>query len=404
MRLTLSPLLALAAACGPVDVDTARTSSSRAITDGTPGAASDVGSTVSLFSFGDSMCTGTLIARRVVATAAHCLEGVGADEVEVVFGATVASEAPPSMRRPVASLVGHPEYSFFGQPTDDPDGLSDDRDIGVVVLDTPAPSNIPIAPVLRGADVDARLVPDTTELVIAGYGLTEFDGGGDYGRLYVASTPFIRRGLSEILAGRPGSPDTCNGDSGGPAYVDVGGVLHLAGITSRAALSSQAPCGDGGIYTLPGAFEQFLAEASGGLYVAGGDDVDLPPPPPPPEGAGSCANACGDASPDFACFCDDLCEENGDCCLDYRDECVDPPVDEEPVDEEPVDEEPVDEDPVDEDPVDDDEPAVAPANDDGDVVEGAAGCTSAHGDVGVTALALALLVRTRRRVCRPRRA
>jgi hypothetical protein len=39
-------------------------------------------------------------------------------------------------------------------------------------------------------------------------------------------------------------------------------------------------------------------------------------------GCPSCAGSCGGQSPD-GCYCDDLCEQFGDCCPDYQGECVD---------------------------------------------------------------------------------
>ena len=43
--------------------------------------------------------------------------------------------------------------------------------------------------------------------------------------------------------------DTCNGDSGGPAYLKTAtGEWLLAGATSRPTINSTMPCGDGGIY------------------------------------------------------------------------------------------------------------------------------------------------------------
>ena len=55
----------------------------------------------------------------------------------------------------------------------------------------------------------------------------------------------------EIVAGAPSlDKDTCNGDSGGPLYVQsADGSLYLAGTTSRATgAPGLRPCGDGGIY------------------------------------------------------------------------------------------------------------------------------------------------------------
>lgn len=320
----VAALAAIAAACGAPPEAGRGSTAEYGVTSGTLGTEADVGATVSLVMFGESGCTGTLIAPRVVVTAAHCVADLSANELEIVFASTEPASAPASLRRNVESLTAHPEFSFFGLPTDDPEGLSDERDIGVIVLASDAPASVTPAEVLHLADVDSVL-SDGVDVLLAGYGLTSDGNDADYGRLYLAETPYIRRGLAEFIAGQPGSPDTCNGDSGGPAYVVIDGTRHLAGITSRGTFTA-TQCGDGGIYTLFGAFEDFVEEASGGLYVSGGGNVDLPPPPPPPEGAGSCASSCDGAASDFSCFCDSFCDVGGDCCPDFRDECPNVPA------------------------------------------------------------------------------
>ena len=53
----------------------------------------------------------------------------------------------------------------------------------------------------------------------------------------------------EFVAGRKQlGKDTCNGDSGGPAYIRIGNTWKLAGTTSRATEDATHNCGDGGIY------------------------------------------------------------------------------------------------------------------------------------------------------------
>src|SRR6266404_5880196 len=52
----------------------------------------------------------------------------------------------------------------------------------------------------------------------------------------------------EFVAGGH-SLDTCNGDSGGPAYINSGADFKVAGLTSRATADAVENCGDGGIYT-----------------------------------------------------------------------------------------------------------------------------------------------------------
>jgi carboxypeptidase T len=52
----------------------------------------------------------------------------------------------------------------------------------------------------------------------------------------------------EFIAGGNGY-DSCNGDSGGPAYITTDGGRKVTGLTSRSTPGSARPCGEGGIYT-----------------------------------------------------------------------------------------------------------------------------------------------------------
>lgn len=275
--------LAACLACGDASMSLGGGSVARAaVTDGELASAAEVGATVSLYfsSMGESGCTGTLIAPRVVVTAAHCVADVSASMLQVVVGSTTPADADDEQFYGVESATAHPEYRSDGYPTDDPAGLSDERDIAVLVLTTDV-SGVEPARTLLPSDFNSALTPET-DLVITGYGQTAEGWDADYGRLYIASTPYVRRSDGELLAGGPGTPDTCYGDSGGPAYAMVDGERHLAGITSRGASLGDGSCGSGGIYTLFGAYFAFVEEASGGLWSPGpvDDGGDGPPDDP----------------------------------------------------------------------------------------------------------------------------
>lgn len=55
--------------------------------------------------------------------------------------------------------------------------------------------------------------------------------------------------------------------------------------------------------------------ANGGADCGG---VCIVAPPPAPD---SCQDHCGGASGDKSCYCDDLCEQYGDCCADFAAQC-----------------------------------------------------------------------------------
>ncbi|MFD7655710.1 S1 family peptidase [Actinosynnema sp. NPDC059797] len=195
-------------------------------------------------------CSGTLVAPGAVVTAAHCARG-GCGQ-RVFAGEDVRA---PGRVVAVREAVVHPSYGTSG-----PHG-----DIAVLLLAEPldtAPRAIAPVDALGGAS-SVRLV---------GYGNTDSQGRTGYGRRRVVDVPLAgdlpgygADPGTEFVAGAPGlDRDSCNGDSGGPAYVRVGEEWLLAGATSRATDDAVRPCGDGGIYTLVGAYAEWIGSVVGG--------------------------------------------------------------------------------------------------------------------------------------------
>ena len=198
-------------------------------------------------------CTGTLIAPNVVVSAAHCPVQSGCDK-RIFIGANLAG---PGRVVDVAQSVVHPEYPKSR--------LYDD--LVVLILAEPvedvAPRKIASAEPLSSAR--------TTRLV--GFGYTDFAGTTGYGqRRFVdvgkaSDDPdYGARPETEFVAGAVGlDKDSCRGDSGGPAYIDVDGEWLLAGATSRVTSIAPRPCGDGGIYTRVHAYVDWIESVAGPL-------------------------------------------------------------------------------------------------------------------------------------------
>jgi MYXO-CTERM domain-containing protein len=187
-----------------------------------------------------------------------------------VYGLAEPRAAPSFALLKVASLHSHPR---FGQsPTTDSDGLGRKNDIGVVVLSEPVPNGI-ATPVLAPDQLDRVLVAGAG-VHIVGYGVYDLRADAS-GSKHWAVTPFVRRVTCEMLAGSPGNPDSCSGDSGGPAYVRVGGQLYLAGATSRAWGGSRKTCGQGGIYTLVPRYIDWIQQVAGAIEF-GAPDAGVP--------------------------------------------------------------------------------------------------------------------------------
>jgi secreted trypsin-like serine protease len=194
--------------------------------------------TQSLLELGHSFCSGTIVGPRVIVTAAHCVQELinnnqkggpllpKPENFIVHFDAKIAKEGNYVRAEKV---IPHPDWS--PSQTLSPFPLGKPHDIGVVILAEDIPDDMrPVK--IADPSVKVKDLP----AVLAGFGVTKDRNNNDTGILRTLTSVFTaENGNAARVTHGTWFKGICAGDSGGPAYIDVGGELQLVGAASTGA-------------------------------------------------------------------------------------------------------------------------------------------------------------------------
>jgi secreted trypsin-like serine protease len=173
-----------------------------------------------------SECTGILVARDLVLTAAHCLDDVLKPEHVAVFFFEGSKAVAPFA--PVAAIVRHPSHvrGWAKKPGDIETRQAEiSNDLALLRLRAPAASDRPVF------SLDSGLKPNALVLFAAGAS----GPGGKTGTLKTIALSSIRHTQTgpQLAFATPGVGRVCTGDSGGPVVTQSGAIWGVAGAILR---------------------------------------------------------------------------------------------------------------------------------------------------------------------------
>jgi len=172
-------------------------------------------------------CTGTIIARDLILTAAHCYEN-SLQGGYVLFGIQFSGRD-----RKIINIAGSTVNQGYTGPH---------NDVALLKLASDIPAGykpvklLPSSIALNSGDAVRQ----------AGYGSD--NRPNSFGTLRTVDSRYMGKTRSGGLSVRNGSTAACSGDSGGPLYVQKNGEWYTAGITSTAFMDAQRRCTGGNEY------------------------------------------------------------------------------------------------------------------------------------------------------------
>jgi len=262
--------LAIVATACTIDGTAGEASRAQGIIGGDQSEPSEFPATGMLVARDHLICTATLIAPDVAITAAHCLaEAPPFGD----FGFTLDTDAGDGFGDvvPVAVYHIHPGFDPGVNAYLD---LAVRNDVGVMLLAHPIEGVVP--EIVEQAD-DRLTVEAGDQLAMCGFGLT----------LWHTATLPIKRDAQLIVARAEANefstaaadPQPCNGDSGGPLFVDGPKGRRIVGLVSR-AVGASVMCDTGAIITRLKPYADWIYLASHdhntGGCSAGGHGAALP--------------------------------------------------------------------------------------------------------------------------------
>lgn len=235
---------------------------------------------VLLYSSPGYICTAEVISPTVLLTAAHCVS-----PQEVGQGATFRAYFGADANAGGGQWINVKEV--HNDPAFDSNNLEGGHDVGIAIL--ASPTTVKPLPYNRTA-ITSGMVGQSVRLV--GYGLNNASTQSGAGTKRQTTTKLYDYNSLLLHIGTTGN-ETCNGDSGGPAFMNINGVETIVGVTSYGTIG----CTGGGYDTRVDRYLAFIDQYVGN----GGGNTCTPNCTGKVCGDNGCGGSCGSCANGATC-------------------------------------------------------------------------------------------------------
>ena len=231
---------------------------------------------------GAAFCTGTILAKDIVVSAAHCtvynpqlMFVLFSDQVPKDLNTLFNSFPGNPLLRQVAGGMTSPQWPKLN---DQSATAGNWGDISLIKFNGGLPSGYVPAKLINSA----QRVNSGDTVTLAGYGYTNGNPVKKATELRKVDVTIKDANYTktELMINTANGKGSCHGDSGGPAYVTIGGAQYLTGLTSRAdqATDPKGQCIGLTVYTNVQAYLTWISDS---IRVLEAPDYKLQPIPQP---------------------------------------------------------------------------------------------------------------------------